>query len=273
MTMDPERMDGGPDGLDRPTMEAMPISEPPADLVPLSDLPAETAPTPEPVARTSRRLDRRIVGPFTVRQLLAIAIVLNVAGLLLSALSTPIGPTSSADGPRPGASFVVVGERAGELVVGAPAPELEGTRDGATVPLMDLDGEPIRLADLRGRLVWVNFWASWCPPCQEETPVLRTMDARYRDSGLSIVGISVQETSVDDVRAYAQTYGLDYRIGFDTGSEIFRAWKGFGLPTQVFVAPDGTVALIHYGPLTLPQAESLVVQLLPSPSPGASPTA
>lgn len=229
----------------------------------------ELLPVPPPPPQ--RRLDRRIVGPFTLRQLLALLAVLAIAAVLLSALSTPIVPGGASDGPRPGASFVVVGERDGELVVGAPAPALAGTRDGETIPLRDLDGAPITLEALRGRLVWVNFWASWCPPCQEETPVLRTMDERYRDRGLSIIGVSVQETSVDDVRRYVETYGLRYRIGFDTGSDVFRAWKGFGLPTQVLVGPDGTVELIHYGPLTLPQAESLIVQLLPSPSP--SPTA
>ncbi|HET6899489.1 MAG TPA: TlpA disulfide reductase family protein, partial [Vicinamibacteria bacterium] len=55
----------------------------------------------------------------------------------------------------------------------------------------------------KGRVAVVDFWASWCPPCQEELPVLRTMDEAYRDRGLHIVGVSVQESSVEDVRAYA----------------------------------------------------------------------
>ena len=53
------------------------------------------------------------------------------------------------------------------------------------------------LADLRGKLVWLNFWATWCPPCQSETPVLRDMDEAYGDKGLAIVGIAVQETTPD----------------------------------------------------------------------------
>ena len=87
--------------------------------------------------------------------------------------------------------------------------------DGSTYQLTDLDGNPIRLADLRGKAVWVNFFASWCPPCQAETPVLREMSETYRDRGLEVVAVSVQETSPADVKAYADRYRLGYTIGFD----------------------------------------------------------
>ena len=110
---------------------------------------------------------------------------------------------------------------------GSLAPELEVTLDdGSTYQLTDLDGEPIRLDALRGKVVWINFWASWCPPCQQETPILRELSERYRDQGLEIIGISVQETSVDDVTAYAERYDLDYTIGFDASGHIFRDVPG-----------------------------------------------
>jgi len=81
--------------------------------------------------------------------------------------------------------------------------------------LTDLSGNAIRLADLRGRPVWISFWASWCPPWPAETPVLRDLYAAHKASGLAMVAISVQETTADDVRAYAQKYGLEFTIGFD----------------------------------------------------------
>ena len=99
--------------------------------------------------------------------------------------------------------------------------------------LNDLDGNPVRLAALRGRPVWVNFWASWCPPCQLETPVLRDVYAAHVDDGLALVAVSVQEASPDEVRRYAETYDLPYTIAFDGTSDVFQAWRGYGLPTQL----------------------------------------
>ena len=78
--------------------------------------------------------------------------------------------------------------------------------DGTPFRLTDLDGQPVSLADLRGKAVWVNFWASWCPPCQAETPVLRQVAATYKDRGLVVLGISVQESTASDVKAYVDKY-------------------------------------------------------------------
>ena len=145
-----------------------------------------------------------------------------------------------------------MGLQPGEL-----APELEWTGDdGTTVVLRDLDGNPVRLEDLRGKLVWLNFWATWCPPCQAETPVLREMDERYRDRGLAIVAVAVQETTVDDVRAYAERYELDYPIAFDASADIFDLYRVFALPTQFFVGADGRVLEVVNGPLTAARGAS-----------------
>lgn len=119
--------------------------------------------------------------------------------------------------------------------------------DGQTVGLADLDGDPIRLSDLRGRPVWINFWASWCPPCQEETPILREVFETHREQGLAVVAISVQEASVEDVRAYAETYELDYTIGFDATSAIFKTYQAYALPTQIFLDADGVVRAVVIG--------------------------
>ena len=127
---------------------------------------------------------------------------------------------------------------------------MDGRRRRRPSQLRDLDGNPVRLADLRGKLVWLNFWATWCPPCQAETPVLREMDERYRDQGLAIVAVAVQETTVDDVRAYAERYELDYPIAFDASADIFDLYRVFALPTQFFIGPDGRILEVVNGPLT-----------------------
>ena len=163
----------------------------------------ETASPTPPAAR------RGLVGPFSGRQLLALVAVIVVAAVGLTLVTRPIAPGPANATAIPLATPFIVGPPTEGLRPGDVAPELEVTgADGTTVQLTDLDGNPVRLEDLRGKLVWLNFWATWCPPCQSETPVLRDMDEAYGDDGLAIVGIAVQETTPDDVRAYADRYEL-----------------------------------------------------------------
>jgi len=188
-----------------------------------------------------------LVGPFSGRQLAAACVVVVVAIVVLVAVTTPLGSTGTGTGvvnPRP-TQFIIGPAPQEGLRPGDVAPELSvALGDGSTYQLADLDGGPIRLADLRGKAVWINFWASWCPPCQQETPIIRDLAERYRDAGLVVVAIAVQETSPADIRAYAQRYDLDYTIGFDASGHIYREYKVFGLPTQFFIRPDGVIASV-----------------------------
>jgi thiol-disulfide isomerase/thioredoxin len=193
---------------------------------------------------THKRERHGLVGPFSGRQLLAAFGSVVIAVVVLVAITTPLGNTAGGPGtvdPRPTQYIIGPAPQEG-LQPGEIAPEFAVARDdGSTYQLTDLDGRPIRLADLRGKAVWVNFWASWCPPCQQETPVIRDLAERYRDAGLVVVAIAVQETSPDDIRAYAERYELDYTIGFDASGDIFRRYRVFGLPTQFFIRPDGVI--------------------------------
>jgi thiol-disulfide isomerase/thioredoxin len=216
----------------------------------------------------------RAVGPFSLRQVtLAIGVVI-VAALVLTLAVQPIGSLTPGL-PVPDPSAYLLGDPIPGLKPGDLAPELAGRRaDGSAYQLTDLDGKPLRLADLRGKVVWLNFWASWCPPCQAETPTLRSMDQAYRDRGLALVGIQVQQT-VDDGKRYAATYGLQYPIGADVAGDVFRSYKVFALPTQFFIDANGVVRQVVNGPLSRASAAAIVESLLPggspAPSPGASP--
>ncbi len=75
----------------------------------------------------------------------------------------------------------------------------------------------------------MNFWASWCPPCQLETPVLRDVYNAHVDDGLALIAVSVQEASPDEVRRYAETYDLPYTIAFDGTSD--------GVPRLAWLRP------------------------------------
>jgi peroxiredoxin len=205
-----------------------------------------------------------LIGPFTARQLaLGLAVVVGAA-VLLVAVNTPLGSASGSGPPDPRATpFLIAGATEG-LHPGEVAPDFTTTRsDGSTFRLTDLDGRPISLASLKGKAVWLDFWASWCPPCQAEMPVLRRIDAEYRDRGLAIVAVSVQESSVDDVRAYAQRYDLRYTISADLSGDVFRLYRVYALPTQFFIGPDGIIRSVVQGPLDEAAAAMQVEAILP----------
>jgi cytochrome c biogenesis protein CcmG/thiol:disulfide interchange protein DsbE len=216
------------------------------------------------VGRSSHRPPPRPrlgVGPFSLRQVTAAIAVVALAAVALTLAVRPLG--SIAPGlPVPEASAYLLRDPIPGLGIGSLAPELAVQRsDGTTFQLADLDGQPIRLADLRGKVVWLNFWASWCPPCQAETPILRTMDQRYRDRGLALIGVQVQQIVADGQR-YARTYSLRYRIGADVSGDIFRAYRVFALPTQFFIDGSGILREIVNGPLDEATASAIVEALL-----------
>jgi thiol-disulfide isomerase/thioredoxin len=211
------------------------------------------------------------VGPFTLAHVVALAGTLVGVAALLALLTTPVGTTLPTDAPRPGESFYIIGEATEGLAIGQLAPELAGERDGQPVTLTDLDGRAVSLAALRGHPVWVNFWASWCPPCQHETPVLRDLYRDHAADGLRMIGVSVQEASPDEVRRYVETYDVPYTVAFDGTSAVFHAWRGFGLPTHYLVDREGVIRAVHYGPLSREAAEALLASIMPAGS--ASPRA
>jgi peroxiredoxin len=214
-----------------------------------------------------------VVGPFTGRQLLVAALVIVAAAAVLLVATRPLGNTADAGRPDPQPTAYIIAAATEGLHPGQIAPELSVTHpDGTTFQLTDLQGRPVRLADLRGRGVWINFWASWCPPCQAETPVVRDVAARYASKGLTVIGISVQETSIDDVRAYAQQYGLGYTVAADLQADIFHAYKVYALPTQFFIGPDGIIRDVVQGPLDEAGAIAEVEPILPGPSGSAAPS-
>jgi peroxiredoxin len=211
-----------------------------------------------------------LVGPFSGRQLLAAFVAIVLAIVVLVGITTPLGTTGVTPLTDPRATPFLIGQPTEGLQPGSLAPELAvALEDGGTFQLTDLDGNPIRLADLRGKVVWLNFWASWCPPCQHETPILRTLSERYRDRGLEVVGISVQETTPADIAAYADRYQLTYTIGFDASGHVFHAYKVYALPTQFFIDPQGVIRQVVNGPVDEAGAAALIESMLP---PAASPT-
>lgn len=173
-------------------------------------------------------------------------LVLSVVVLVVA--TQPLGATSSGAAVNPQATFYRLSIGGQGLDTGQVAPELVGTNDGQPVALNDLDGHPLTLASLRGHPVWINFWATWCPPCQRETPDLRAAYEAHRADGLVLIAVDVQEDP-GSVRDYVNRYGLTYTIGMDVSGAIFRTYKVFGIPTHYFIDRNGVIRDRVFGPL------------------------
>jgi cytochrome c biogenesis protein CcmG/thiol:disulfide interchange protein DsbE len=235
----------------------------------MPDAPRLDPPEPPEPAETRRGL----IGPFSGRQLATALGTVVIVAAILAVVTVPIAALP-APGIAPQPTQFAIGPAVEGLRVGDRAPELliVGT-DGSPAPLLDLAGAPVRLADLRGHPVWISFWASWCPPCQAETPVLRETFAAYRARGLALVAVSVQESTVDDVRAYAAKYGLEYTVAADLAGDVFRRYRVYGLPTQVFLDANGIIRSIVQGPVDAETAAANLALVGLGPERPASPPA
>jgi len=140
------------------------------------------------------------------------------------------------------------------------------TVDGGTITLLrartpvpdfsvpDLAGRPVSLASLKGKVVLVNFWATWCPPCREEIPDLVALQARYKDQ-LQIIGVSQDSGSAEQVARFAVEHGMNYPIVMST-PEIERLFPNvYALPTSFVLDRDGKLAQKHVGLLNASRTE------------------
>jgi cytochrome c biogenesis protein CcmG/thiol:disulfide interchange protein DsbE len=115
------------------------------------------------------------------------------------------------------------------------------------VAMATLDGShTMRLSALRGQVVVVNFWASWCKPCQTEHPGFVAAWDRFRDRGVVFVGVLYQD-SVSRGRAFQRKWGGDWPLVNDADGRIALAFGVFGVPETFFIGPDGRVALVQVG--------------------------
>lgn len=142
-----------------------------------------------------------------------------------------------------------------------------GVETRARVPryaLTALDGTVLTPEALRGKIVLINFWATWCLPCRVEMPLLQRMAERHRDAGLVVVGLSVDRSGEESVRTFLRGRGVTYPVAV-VGPDVERAFGGVrGYPTSMLLDRSGVVRHVVIGPLAAASFEPAVRRLLAS---------
>lgn len=124
------------------------------------------------------------------------------------------------------------------LTAGSPAPEFR---------LADLSGRTASLADYKGKVVLVDFWATWCSSCEAELPDLKKVHALFPDTDFVLLAVSVDEAGPDVVARYASEKAMPYRVLF-ADQATPKAYRVFGLPTKFLIARDGTILKKYLDP-------------------------
>jgi len=133
--------------------------------------------------------------------------------------------------------------------------------DAPELNLTDLAGEPVSLEDYRGQIVLVNLWATWCPPCKAELPVLQEYYEDHRAEGFVILGIDSQEPP-STVENYIKTTNVSYPIWIDEKGEAGEAFSSFSLPASFVIDKEGTVRLAWVGAISKAMLEQYVTPVI-----------
>ena len=134
------------------------------------------------------------------------------------------------------------------------------------LPLFDqFDQDKIALADLRGQVVVVNFWASWCVECYKEAELLEQAWQDYKDRGVMFVGVDYLDTDTEGL-AYMAKYGITYPSGPDIGDKISQAYAITGVPETFFIDKDGNIVHVQIGPISRAELYGLLEKLVAQPA-------
>ncbi len=142
--------------------------------------------------------------------------------------------------------------QAGGPLEAGPAPDFSLTTFG---------GETLTLSDLRGQVVIINFWASWCPPCRDEAPYLEATWRKYRDQGVIFIGVDYVDAEPNAL-AYIEEFDITYPNGPDIGQKIAEAYRIKGVPETFYVDKTGQLRGVQIGPLFPPTLDNKIVELL-----------
>lgn len=119
-----------------------------------------------------------------------------------------------------------------------------------------LTGDSASLDQLRGQVVLLNVWATWCPPCRKEIPVLQALHESHADDGLRVVGVSVDAAGeAQAVERFVESYGVTFEIWLDPAERVSSTFRTSGVPTTLLIDRDGRLVWRHLGPVTADDPE------------------
>lgn len=133
-----------------------------------------------------------------------------------------------------------------------------GTRVGNLAPdfdLVDLDGNNVRLSDLRGKVVFLNFWASWCPSCIAEMPDIEAVHQKYKDQNVVVVGVDIRENE-NTVRRFTEDNGYDWTFVLDKTGLVSYTYEIDGIPASFFLDTNGIIRSAKVGAMSQTAMES-----------------
>ncbi len=184
------------------------------------------------------------------------ALVLLAVALI--GLLTALGCASSSQDIRdgPGQASEIVGGGGEQL---APAPEVGRLAPDFT--LTDLDGNSVSLSDFRGQVVFINFWATWCPGCRVEMPEIEAVHQEYKDKDVVVIGVDIREDE-DTVRRYIERGGYSWTFVMDTTGEVTMNYRIIAIPTSFFLDEEGVITAIKTGAITKKSMESRLAEAM-----------
>ena len=112
--------------------------------------------------------------------------------------------------------------------------------------LKSLGGKNLKLSELAGSVVLINFWASWCGPCREEMPLLNSLHNKYEPLGFTVLGVNVEE-DVGGAKGFLNNYPVDFPILLDSSNQVSKQYQVIAMPTTVVVDRDGNMRYLHRG--------------------------
>jgi thiol-disulfide isomerase/thioredoxin len=181
--------------------------------------------------------------------------VLPALVLLGSALTGCAGASAVQSGAGSGDSRYVAGNGVSEIVKDRkPAPAVRGTT---------LDGKPLALADFTGKIIVVNFWASWCAPCRAEAPTMEKVYEETKPSGVQFVGVDIKDGK-DNAQAFLRTYQIGYPSLYDQAGQIALAFRDIppnAVPSTLVIDRQGKIAARAIGSVSYSPLRDIVTRL------------